>query len=346
MEALDDRVTGPDMEWCYEIVDDVSRTFAITIAELEEPLSREICVGYLLCRVADTIEDANHIPPQEQIGLLELYDSALRADSDVTVLEFLDAVEEWIPDDPNPDWTVVAGADRVIGTYRALPIASQDEIGPWVREMIEGMVEFIDRYESSGGLRIETVDELNEYCWYAAGTVGCLVTGLLRRDKSYEEDCVLHETAPSFGLLLQLVNVAKDVAVDYEEENNVYVPRELLREHDLVPADIADSSKATAFEPVIQAVVEEAEEHIEDAREWLSEMPEGRGNTLSAWAIPFLFAVATLRELGARPAEVIEEGDVKIGREEVANLLQVFSTEEDPSVAHLQERMQRGELRD
>ncbi|MFC6757692.1 squalene/phytoene synthase family protein [Halomicroarcula sp. GCM10025894] len=56
------RPSQEDIEWCYDAVHRVSRTFSLTISELDEPMARDICVGYLLCRVADTIEDAGHIP--------------------------------------------------------------------------------------------------------------------------------------------------------------------------------------------------------------------------------------------------------------------------------------------
>jgi len=63
-----------DVEWCHETVQGVSRTFALTIDVLDDPMSTHICLGYLLCRVADTIEDAGHIPPEPQAELLRLYD--------------------------------------------------------------------------------------------------------------------------------------------------------------------------------------------------------------------------------------------------------------------------------
>jgi phytoene/squalene synthetase len=48
-------------DFCYEILPDVSRTFALTIPVLERPLSGSVCVAYLLCRIADTIEDRNDL---------------------------------------------------------------------------------------------------------------------------------------------------------------------------------------------------------------------------------------------------------------------------------------------
>jgi farnesyl-diphosphate farnesyltransferase len=329
----------PDFEWCYDIVDDVSRTFALTISELDEPLAREICVGYLLCRVADTIEDDDRIPPDEQARLLELYHDVIDPDTTDTLPAFMAHVEGWIPAEPGPDWTVVAETPRLIATFTALPTASKVEIRPAVQEMVEGMTLFVDRYAAEGGLRIQTMEELEEYCWYVAGTVGHLVTGLVSRDSADQRQDRLYETADSFGLLLQLVNVAKDLATDYHTENNVYVPQEVLQRHGLETSDIADDSQSAAFEPVITDIVDRAEQYTDDARDWLETMPRSRGNTLGAWAIPFLLAVGTIRELKTRPRDVITEGDVKVSRTEVQALLRTFTGDERPSLERIQQKV-------
>ena len=214
--------TGPprkeDLAWCHEAVQGVSRTFAITIDCLDEPMASWICVGYLLCRVPDTIEDAGHISPTEQVRLLESYGAALDPDSEDSVEGFREEVEPWLPDESerNADWAVVAAAPRVVRTFEELDPEAKDAIRPPVEELVGGMARFVDRYAEAGGLRIETIEELEEYCWYAAGTVGTLITNLLATDATPARARQLRANARSFAMLLQLVNVAKDVAADYE----------------------------------------------------------------------------------------------------------------------------------
>lgn len=334
-----------DLEWCQEIIRDVSRTFALSVSQLENPIANELCVGYLLCRVADTIEDAKHIPPTEKTRLLEQYRGVLTAGGEVTVREFVADTSRWLPDDRDGEWRLVAHTPRLVATFESLPASTKTEIRPHIHEMIQGMALFIDRYGDQGGLRIQTVAELEDYCWYVAGTVGRLITGLVTRDTSTEVESQLMETAGSFGLLLQLVNVTKDVATDYKEENNVYVPEALLAKHDLEQADIADTSQSAAFVPVIRELVYVAEQHIEDARSWLDAAPERRGNTLSACALPFLLAVGTLRELKSRPADVIRNGDVKVSRNEVFAVIAALGGDETPSIETLQAEIQAGPYR-
>ncbi|WP_254271769.1 phytoene/squalene synthase family protein [Haloarcula marina] len=338
------RSSQEDIEWCYDAVHRVSRTFSLTIAELDEPMARDICVGYLLCRVADTVEDAGHIPPAAQADLLRLYSRVLDPATDASVRAFDEAAAEWLPETRSADWEVVANAARAVGVFRSLETQSLDAIRGPVRELVDGMAMFVDRYADEGGLRIRTLDELEEYCWYAAGTVGTLVTGLVAPDATDAQREQMEDNARAFALLLQLVNVAKDAATDIEEENNVYLPLELLEEQGLDHDDVGDTNRVDALVPVIERVTDRAESYLDGAQRWLDAMPETRGNTLSAWAIPFLLAVGTIRELRARPADVIEEGNVKITREEVHAVCQQFVGEDDPAVADLRAKIRERPL--
>ncbi|MFP8954206.1 phytoene/squalene synthase family protein [Natrialbaceae archaeon A-arb3/5] len=330
-----DFTTNTELEWCYDAVHGVSRTFSITIDRLEEPMARHICLGYLLCRIADTIEDAGHIPPAEQTDLLTEYDRLLDPEDDLPVSSFMNDVEPWIPDEPNEDWTVVAETPRVLRTFESLEEEPREIMREPVRELVDGMAMFTDRYADEGGLRLQTLEELEEYCWYAAGTVGTLITGLVARGASPDRAEEMRANARSFALLLQLVNIAKDVDADYREENNVYLPAEWLEEEDVAVEQVTDEANHGGVTNVIQRVTGRAETYLDDAQRYLEVVPEQHGNRLSAWAIPYLLAVGTMRELRERPEDVVREGNVKVPRAEVYALLQTF--EDDVSRSALDE---------
>ena len=59
-----------DNQFQNEILQDVSRTFALTIPQLPPPLYRAVANAYLLCRIADTIEDDSKLTFQEKKTLL------------------------------------------------------------------------------------------------------------------------------------------------------------------------------------------------------------------------------------------------------------------------------------
>jgi len=309
-----------DLEWCHETVQGVSRTFALTIDVLDEPMSDHICLGYLLCRVADTIEDAGHIPPEPQAELLHTYDDALDPDAETDIEAFRADIDQWLPeaDERSADWRVVAEAPRVVATFEQFPADIQAAIIPPVRELVEGMAMFVDRHASAGGLRIDSRDELEEYCYYAAGTVGNLITNLLTRGEiTADRRQHLYDTAVEFGLLLQLVNISKDVYDDYTEENNVYLPAEWLADEGVDQEAVVEPENRDAAAEVVGRTASHAQSFLADAEGYLKAMPLSHGNTLAAWGVPFLLAVGTLRELTANPEDALTERGVKIDRQEV-----------------------------
>ena len=317
--TTDEDDPSADVEWCHRAVQNVSRTFALTIDVLEEPMASSICVGYLLCRVADTIEDANHIPPEEQVALLEAYDAVLDPEDEATVEEFEERIEPYLGDRTDEDdWAVVAEVRRVVRAFEAQPEAIREATLPPVREMVQGMGMFVDRYADDGGLRIQNQSELEEYCYYVAGTVGNLITRLIcAGGVSQETADHLRERSQSFALLLQLVNIAKDVHVDYHEENNVYLPAEWLDEAGVEQDELCEPEHRPGVTSVVRRVTDLARSHLDAAQSYLEVAPETRGNTLAAWGIPYLLAVGTLRELRSRPEDALSEAGVKISRAEV-----------------------------
>ncbi|MEF8843002.1 MAG: squalene/phytoene synthase family protein [Haloarculaceae archaeon] len=310
-----------DRAWTFDAVESVSRTFALSIDLLEEPVSSWVCTGYLLCRIADTVEDDPTIQPRVRADLLDTYDAVLDPGNETDVPAFLEAVEPVRPADGGADWAVVDEADRVFRVFESFPPEVAGAIRPVVREMAGGMAGFLRRYAEEGGLRLRTLDELEEYCWYVAGTVGELFTNLLG---CYGTDGPTPDPgdARSFALLLQLVNIAKDVRADYETENNVYLPAEWLAEEGVSHAAIGDPERTEGVARVVRRLTDHAAEYAPGARRYLECLPEGQAMLLEAMGMPYLLALGTVRELRGRSRAAVERTrTVKLGREEVEALL-------------------------
>ena len=347
-EPPSERRAAPETEWCFEAVEGVSRTFAITIDVLEEPMASAICIGYLLCRVPDTVEDAGHIPAEEQARLLDAYDRALDPDDSTGVETFQREVEPWLPaeDERDDDWRVVAEVDRAFRAFEAQSPSIRRAVREPVRELVSGMEMFVDRYADDGGLRIQTPGELEEYCHYVAGTVGELITNLATRgDVDPEREQQLYERAESFGRLLQLVNISKDVYLDYHEENNVYLPETWLRDEGVSPDEVCAPENRAGVAAVVRRTADRARSYLDEAQAYLEVVPLERGNTLAAWAIPYLLAVGTLREVRDRPEDALREAGIKIARKEVHAVIAAFAAGADrEAVGEIREAIARGPL--
>jgi len=312
--------------WAFEAVESVSRTFALSIDLLEEPMASWVCTGYLLCRVADTVEDERPIPPADRAALLETFDAMLDPESPTDVEDFLAEARAVHPADGGPEWEVLERTDRVVRLVESFDPPVRAAMRSVSREMATGMADFLRRYDDAGGLRLRTVSELEDYCWYVAGTVGKLFTNLMSCHGIEWTTRPEPDDARAFALLLQLVNIAKDVGADRETEGNVYLPGEWLTAEG-VDHDAVGKRATPAVARVVERVVDHAADYAPGARRYLSTLPENEASVLEAAALPYLLALGTLRELRARPAAAVDATEaVKLDREEVEALFAEIRT--------------------
>ncbi len=300
------------------ILPDVSRTFAISIRFLPGTLGRAVRTAYLLCRIADTIEDDGTTPPAERARLLEAFlaalDDSARADAFPTLAAGLKGDAAHL--------ALVARTDLVCTSLRALPPRTRERVAHWVREMGTGMAKFVRAYPD--GIRIQTLAEYREYCYYVAGTVGCMLTELWREhvravgEREFER---LWARCQSFGEALQTVNILKDIAWDAQHENAIFLP-----EHELAAAG---SGHGTLLSPqhaehnhrAVSHFIDLARTDLEQALEYTLLLPRRAVAVRAFCVLPLLFAHATLRDLSASRAMLSTGGAVKISRREVRALM-------------------------
>src|ERR1700743_3865485 len=67
------KIAGPDEAYQDEVLPKVSRTFALTIPQLPLALRGPVTCAYLLCRIADTIEDEPGLSPAETLEYLNRF---------------------------------------------------------------------------------------------------------------------------------------------------------------------------------------------------------------------------------------------------------------------------------
>ena len=70
-----------DRQFCEEMLPKVSRTFAACINLLPKTLAYEVLIAYLLCRIADTIEDHLSLSGPRKRELLQLFEAGLGANA-------------------------------------------------------------------------------------------------------------------------------------------------------------------------------------------------------------------------------------------------------------------------
>lgn len=310
--------------FCVEMLPNVSRTFAICIRLLPGDLKHSVLVAYLLCRIADTIEDSTVLDPEEQVSLLLRFRDSLDADDPADPSPIGQAFR-----DPRSHEEVLAkNVLTVLDQFRGLPIPHQTAVRPWVQEMCSGMAEFVGtgRRHLVGGIdSLATVEELDRYCYYVAGTVGHLLTELFRL---HRDDMApgryrrLESLATSFGMGLQLTNIIKDVADD-QRRGWSFVPRQLCQLVGIRPEELQDARHQETGRRVMLQLIEKAKGHLLDALEYCTVLPR-RDYGIRLFCLTSLyFAVRTLR-LAEADSQLLDPGHkVKISRREVRRTIAV-----------------------
>lgn len=83
--------------------------------------------------------------------------------------------------------------------------------------------------------RYKTFDELKQYCYYAASTVGLMTIEVF----GYEDNAI-KEYAVNLGIALQLTNIIRDVKKD-ASKGRIYLPLEDLEKYNYSEKDLLDS---------------------------------------------------------------------------------------------------------
>ena len=211
-----------------------SRTFAVGIEALPEPLRAEITVAYLLLRVSDYLEDNQELDDTEKVALLQEWRHVLGGGGDRTALiERLKQAREDTPDAlvARHTATVLAGLDRLAPAAREILVRR-------VRESSAGMARWTDR-----GSVFETEEDLDDYMHEVAGRVGHLLTELfaLRLAGLGAARERMMRLGREFGLALQTVNVIRGLHED-RERGWIYVPAAFLPEPRIDPRNLFDPS--------------------------------------------------------------------------------------------------------
>jgi farnesyl-diphosphate farnesyltransferase len=206
------------------LLEETSRTFALSIPVLPEPTHREVMIAYLLFRIADTFEDAAHWEPERRIAALRDFSGLLRAWSRPEA-EGLAAA--WSAAHPSPHAgyrELIAEVPFVLDAFFALTPGAVEPVRAHVIRSAEGMAGYVARTQG-GRLVLADVADLKAYCYVVAGIVGEMLTELflLRREALAPIASTLRERAATFGEALQLVNILKDSTVDASEGRS-YLP--------------------------------------------------------------------------------------------------------------------------
>lgn len=220
----------------------VSRSFAVVVSFLEEPLKTHLSTAYLICRVVDNIEDCSqsfHWKKERFSEFLAMLENPSHAEQILSIWKS----EDWMGLTVDEKHLMASNEGFSLWqVYAQFPYETRQIICTWTREMARGMLLIEDREQNPwvfdrGPVRIiRNEKDYDRYCYYVAGTVGHLATLLAighYQIKDREAGRLL-DNCESCGRGLQKTNIVKDFADDLKR-GICYLPDEWLSEVGYAP---------------------------------------------------------------------------------------------------------------
>lgn len=307
---------GADAAFQARMLEGVSRTFALTIPQLPQRLRAVVGNAYLLCRVADTIEDDPLLPAAAKRRLLDRFAALAAGGNDGALGPDLDA--SLAAATPAAERELCREVARVVAIGAAFAPAERASLARCVRVMADGMAWFQERPPER---RVRDAADLDRYCYVVAGVVGEMLTELfcLHDPRLAAQRRELMPLALSFGQGLQMTNVLKDVWEDYRR-GACWLPHEVFRAHGVDLARLAPGRGDAGFRAGLRELAAVAHGHLQRALDYTLRIPPDQAGLrrFCLWAL--FMAMLTLKKL-ARRLDYASGADVKISRRAVRGVV-------------------------
>ena len=286
-----------DEDYQNRILPHVSRTFALTIPQLPPALRTPVTNAYLLCRIADTIEDEVEPAVAATLVLQQRFVSVVcgREDADLLVRDVLPQLSaRTLPAERD----LVQNMKRVVGITAGFEEPQRVAIQRCLDIMCHGM----HKFQLTASLRgLPRSTDLDDYCYYVAGVVGQMLTELFC---SYSAEIrqhrtELHDLAVSFAQGLQMTNILKDVWED-RTRGACWLPQEVFTPYG-IDLERLGPGPDTRFDAGMRELVGVAHVHLRNALAYTLLIPskETGIRRFCLWAIGL--AVLTLKRIAHTP---------------------------------------------
>jgi 15-cis-phytoene synthase len=196
---------------------------------------------------------------------------AAKRDAIVAVWDFCRAVDDEVdePGSTAPGEALAEWRRELERCYTGQPQTPQGiRLQPWIRrfDLPRGAFEeLIDGVEMDlARARYETFDDLYDYCWHVASTVGLICVEIFGYRQPETRDY-----AVNLGIALQLTNITRDVAGDLSR-GRIYLPQEDLRRFGCTEDDLRAGRVTPPVRALLAHQCARAHDYYERARALLT----------------------------------------------------------------------------
>ena len=302
-----------DEEYQDYILQGVSRTFALTIPQLPPALCKTVGNAYLLCRIADTIEDDNSLSAAQKREFSEKFINVIsgQVSPDEFSKELLPRLSRYTNE---AERDLIRNTARVIRITHSFTDNQRAAMSRCVGIMANGMSMFQENKYPHG---LKDLAHLDRYCYYVAGVVGEMLTELYCE---YSDDVKknrerMMQLAVSFGQGLQMTNILKDIWDD-KRRGACWLPQKVFQENGYDLKTLTNNHYSDSFGSGLEKLIAVAHAHLRNALAYTLLIPrrEKGIRKFCFWALGM--ALLTLRKIN-KNRDFTAGSQVKISRRSV-----------------------------
>lgn len=307
---------GDHVRLCWDILPEVSRSFALCIKILPRPTDERMMISYLLLRILDTVEDSQ-APVERKSATFSKIISLLKAGggTDAEIAGLRDSLCGGI--DHTYEKGLLENVGSVMALFGSFPEPVRNAITDCAQEMARGMMKFQN-------LKITDFARQEEYCHYVAGIVGYLDTRLFQLGghiggRLSEE---LMENSRQFGIALQKVNVLRDVAYDIPQGRRFW-PSDVLGKYGLEYDNLCSADSRPQAMELLDEMVADALPYLDAAIDYVTRLPRTEIRVRVFCLIPLFMAIKSYAVCAGNENVFIKGKKVKLTREEVNGIVRL-----------------------
>lgn len=274
---------------------EVSRTFALTIPLFPRLLADCVANAYLLCRIADTVEDDPLCEPEQKRAWLADFARfcARQFTPESDLLNLTARGCRLVERGAKPaELELFHKLPEVVRRTLSYPAPYPSILSRGVAILSYGMS------QSISSPQIRDLDDVDHYCYAVAGVVGETLACLFAAFEPRIDRERLLNLSVSFGEGLQLTNILKDRFTDR------------LRGASFLPPECFTDPE------VFRRYLALTQGHLDDSLQFVKTVPRGQGGIRQFCLLNIVMASATLQQITQNP----NQEHAKIDRRQVKKL--------------------------
>ena len=307
---------GSQVKLCWDILPEVSRSFALCIKILPRPTDERMMISYLLLRILDTIEDSQasiELKSETFSEIIALLKAGGGSEAESAALK--DSLCTKI--DHTYERRLLENVGSVLAVFGGFTESARKAITDCAQEMARGMMKF-------QSLKISDFARQEEYCHYVAGIVGYLQTRLFHLGGHISEELrgELMDRSRLFGIALQKVNVLRDVAYDIPQ-GRYFWPLDIISRHGLEYENLCSADMRPRAMELLDDMVADALPYLDAAIDFVTALPRAAVRVRVFCLIPLFMAIKSYAACVGNENVFIKGNKVKLSRKEVRRIVRL-----------------------